>query len=47
MASLAFAFPLTPGKAKEWRYWGKKILGARRSEYEACSTEELEHEHGD
>src|SRR6266516_5884971 len=27
MASLAFAFPLTPGKADELRSWGAEILG--------------------
>src|SRR5260370_17529628 len=35
MASLAFAFPLTPGKAQELRSWGAEILGPRRSEYHA------------
>jgi len=35
MASLAFVFPLTPGKTEEWRYWGEEILGPRRSEYQA------------
>jgi len=35
MASLAFAFPLTPGKAKEWRSWGRGIVGRRRREYDA------------
>lgn len=35
MASLAVVFPLTAGKAEEWGSWGKEILGARRSEYEA------------
>ncbi len=31
MASLAFVFPLTPGKAEERRSWGQEILGHRRS----------------
>jgi len=35
MASLAFVFPLTPGKTEEWRYWGEEILGPHRSEYQA------------
>jgi hypothetical protein len=35
MASLAFAFPLKPCKAEEWRCWGGEILGPRRSEYQA------------
>lgn len=35
MESLAFAFPLTPGKAEELRSWGAEILGPRRSEYHA------------
>lgn len=35
MASLAFVFPLTPGKTEEWRYWGEEILGSRRREYQA------------
>jgi hypothetical protein len=35
MASLAFAFPLTPGKAEELRSFGAEILGPRRSEYHA------------
>ena len=35
MASLAFVFPLTPGKAEERRSWGQEILGPRRSEYQA------------
>ncbi len=34
MASLAFVFPLTPGKTEEWRAWGEDIQGVRRSEYE-------------
>jgi hypothetical protein len=29
MASLAFVFPLTPGKTEEWRAWGAEILGPR------------------
>jgi len=33
MESLAFAFPLTPGKAEELRSWGAEILGPRLSEY--------------
>ena len=35
MASLAFVFPLTPGKTEEWRSWRQEILGPRRSEYQA------------
>jgi hypothetical protein len=35
MVSLAFVFPLRPGKTEEWRVWGEEIWGARRSEYEA------------
>ena len=35
MISLAFIFPLTPGKTEEWRSWGEEILGSRRSEYHA------------
>lgn len=35
MTSLAFAYPLTPGKAEEWRSWGREIMGSRRSAYEA------------
>ena len=35
ITSLAFAFPLTPGKAEERRRWGEEILGPRRSEYQA------------
>jgi len=35
MASLAFVFPLTPGKTEDWRYWGEEILGPHRSEYQA------------
>lgn len=35
MESLAFAFPLRPGKAEELRSWGAEILGPRRSEYHA------------
>ena len=33
MESLSLAFTVTPGKEKEWRYWGKEILGVRRHEY--------------
>ena len=33
MASLAFVYPLTPGKVEEWRYWGEEILEPRRSQY--------------
>src|SRR5436309_917307 len=29
IASLAFVFPLTPGKTEEWRHWGEEILGSR------------------
>jgi hypothetical protein len=35
MTSLAFVFPLTPGKTEEWRHWGEEILESRRSEYQA------------
>ena len=35
MASLAFAFRMTPGKADELISWGAEILGPRRSEYHA------------
>lgn len=33
MHSLALAFPVTPGKEQEWRYWGKELRGVRRPEY--------------
>jgi hypothetical protein len=33
--SLAFVFPLTPGKAEALRSWGEEILGPRRSDYHA------------
>jgi hypothetical protein len=35
METLAFIFPLTPGKTEEWRNWGDEILEWRRSEYQA------------
>jgi hypothetical protein len=34
-ASLAFVFPLTPGKVEERRCWGEEMLGPRRWEYQA------------
>ena len=37
MESLAFSFPLEPGKTEEWRAWVNEIVGPRRSEYEAFS----------
>ena len=39
MASLAFVFPLRPGKTEEWRAWIMEIQGPRRSEYEAFSRQ--------
>lgn len=33
MESVAFAFPVTPGRERDWRYWYREIRGARRSEY--------------
>src|SRR5215469_14879360 len=37
MESLAFSFPLEPGKTEEWRAWVREIVGPRRSEFEAFS----------
>ena len=33
MESMAFAIPVKPGKAQEWRDWGRELRGARRSEF--------------
>jgi hypothetical protein len=33
MESMAFAFPVKPGKAQEWRDRGREFRGARRNEY--------------
>ena len=33
MESMAFAFPVKPGKAQEWRDWGREFRGARRNEF--------------
>lgn len=35
MESMACAFPVKPGKAQEWRDWGRELRGVRRNEYQA------------